>query len=136
MKVYEDIDTMEKLRKQEEKLANETIEALNNYNKAHDTIFPQYYYKPETTNLFDMIKQKSEKMIIKHELLKLYHYYGKLYKNEVHNMLSDETYDDFKLFKELRQVYVDVATVLYENFNCRDCDVSSTYEVYVLEERY
>lgn len=128
-------DTMEKLRKQEEKLAKETLEALNNYNKAHDAIFPQYYYKPETINLFDVIKQKSEKLIIKHELLKLYHYYDKLYKNEARNMLSQDTYDDIELFRELRQVYVDVATVLYENFNCRDCDVSSTYEVYVLEGR-
>ena len=132
------IDTMGKLRKQEEELSNKTLETFKHYNEVCDKVYelsPQYYRKPEPTNLFDVIKQNSEKAIIKHELLKLYHYYDKLYRNEVQNMLSDETYDDFKLFKELRQVYIDVATVLYENFNCRDWDVSSTYEVYVLEER-
>jgi hypothetical protein len=133
------IDEMGKLRKREEELSNKTLEAFKHYNEVCDKVYkisPQYYRKPEPTNLFDVIKQKSEKLIIKHELLKLYHYYKKLYKNEIQNMLSDETYDDFELFRELRQVYVDVATVLYENFNCRDWDVSSTYEVYVLEERY
>ena len=132
------VEMCERIKKYNQAI-DEVMKSLNNYNEICDKVYkvsPQYYRKPEPTDLFDRIKQNSENAIIKHELLKLYHYYGKLYENEVHNMLSDETYDDFELFKKLRQVYVDMATVLYENFNCRDWDVSSTYEVYVLEEKY
>lgn len=125
--------------KQHSQAIDEVTKSLNHYNEICDKVFPQHYYKLEPTTFFDRIKQKREKAIIKHELLKLYHYYRKMYKQESDNLLSHLSHDtdtyDIELFKQLRQVYVNVATVLYENFNCRDCDVSSTYEVYVLEER-
>lgn len=122
---------------------DEVMKSLNNYNEICNKVFPQHYYrKPEPTDLFDVIKQKSEKLIIKHELLKLYYYY-----EEMSRKISDYSHTYFlepclqnkevdleawqyylDSYDKIRELYYKIAIVLYRDFKCRNIDIILTYE--------